>query len=833
MTYRLERRGTGELLSDLRGVRTTLTLSGQARFAANASAGLLLEGGGTGRALVEFVDGIVTLAVRSDEPGFLLFQGEDTERNGVEFLTDAVQDFEDGDGGFTHGGENDPWQLVAPWSGPETAHSGSLTWAAMIRGVLPGPISAALYSPRFRIVPGTEPLLEFWDWFEGYAETERGLVEISADGGATWELRDERQFAMTPWQKRTYGLSRYAGQEIQVRLLVTRDSDATWAPGWFVDDFAIRGVGVSTEILEAGDDDDGDGVANGDELSQGSDPRSTDTDGDTVPDGTDNCPVVANPDQVDSVHPNGRGDACDDPDTDGIADANDNCTDAANPAQGDADVDAAGDACDACTDTDNDGFGDPGFPAGSCPIDNCPAVWNADQSDLVHPDGIGDACDDPDADAVPDSRDLCADEFDPLQSDADRDGYGDACDNCPALAHPDRTDLDGDGVGDACDSCAAVPNPDQANRDGDGRGDLCDPFPDHALDVVPQPPAYELTGTEAAVTYRLVRRGTGEPVTDLPGVRTTLTLTGAARFGDQAAAGTLLAGAGTNRARVEFAGGLVILPVIDASAERVAFEGLDTEENAILVQAGRFEDFEDGAGGFTHSGTNDPWERGVPVSGPAAAHSGTAVWATRLAGNYPDGCAAWLQSPPLRLASNGTPSLEYWDWFHSEFGSDLGSVEITTDGGAGWQSLATFQGSIGGYTVHRFDLTRFAGATIQFRFGLQSDFAVNYPGWYLDDVLLRGVVPETEFLDAAGDRDGDGLANADEMARGLDPTAPDTDADTVLDGADNCPLVPNTAQKDLDRDGIGTACDNCPTVANTDQADGDGDGVGDACDGGA
>jgi hypothetical protein len=58
----------------------------------------------------------------------------------------------------------------------------------------------------------------------------------------------------------------------------------------------------------------------------------------------------------------------------------------------------------------------------------------------------------------------------------------------------------------------------------------------------------------------------------------------------------------------------------------------------------------------------------------------------------------------------------------------------------------------------------------------------------------------------------------------------DTDKDGVLDAVDNCPLVPNTDQKDLDKDGIGDVCDddidgdtvknatdNCPLVPNTDQ----------------
>jgi hypothetical protein len=85
-------------------------------------------------------------------------------------------------------------------------------------------------------------------------------------------------------------------------------------------------------------------------------------------------------------------------------------------------------------------------------------------------------------------------------------------------------------------------------------------------------------------------------------------------------------------------------------------------------------------------------------------------------------------------------------------------------------------------------------------------------------------------------------------AAGLPAPPPDTDADGVLDGADNCVVVSNAGQADTDADGIGDACDptpagpdtdgdgvpdlrdNCPRVRNASQLDSDADGTGDACD---
>jgi len=227
-----------------------------------------------------------------------------------------------------------------------------------------------------------------------------------------------------------------------------------------------------------------------------------DSDGDGIPDATDNCPDDPNSDQAD-LNGDGLGDACD-ADADGVPDATDNCPLVANADQHDTDGDGLGDACDA--DDDGDGICDPGLTDSSCDgSDNCPLAFNPDQADL-NGDGLGDACD-PDADGVPDATDNCPLIFNPDQVDLNGDGVGDACDpdadgvpdpndNCPLLANADQRDTDGDGLGDACDpdndgdsicdpgltdsscngsdNCPLVFNSDQSDVDGDGLGDACD-----------------------------------------------------------------------------------------------------------------------------------------------------------------------------------------------------------------------------------------------------------------------------------------------------------------------------------------------------------------------
>ena len=247
--------------------------------------------------------------------------------------------------------------------------------------------------------------------------------------------------------------------------------------------------------------------------------RDADRGRDQVSNCDDNCPTVANPDQLDE-NANGVGDACEtDQDEDGVFDAFDNCPTVANPDQLNNDLDPVGDACDNCpavanpgqfdangnsvgdacdpdisglTDTDADGVPDL--------FDNCWVSTNPDQSDMDS-DGEGDACDDDlDNDLVPNDSDNCPTVANPAQlnfdadldgdgviddtegdvcdADADNDGALDDVDNCLLLANPDQADGDGDGVGDACDNCPGQPNPEQDNNDGDPQGDACDPDAD-------------------------------------------------------------------------------------------------------------------------------------------------------------------------------------------------------------------------------------------------------------------------------------------------------------------------------------------------------------------
>jgi len=166
---------------------------------------------------------------------------------------------------------------------------------------------------------------------------------------------------------------------------------------------------------------------------------------------------------------------------------------------------------------------------------------------------------------------------------------------------------------------------------------------------------------------------------------------------------------------------------------------------------GLYTNFEANDGGFTVTGGT--WQWGTPTSGPSAAHSGTKLWATNLAGNYPAGLGS------LETSTVSVPvgeDLTFWHWYDTEASWDGGNVKISTDSGASWTVITPiggytgtansanplsgepiFTGHVQGYWEQEtFDMAAYEGMAVSFRFDFGADGSVFYPGWYIDDVQL-------------------------------------------------------------------------------------------------
>jgi hypothetical protein len=166
--------------------------------------------------------------------------------------------------------------------------------------------------------------------------------------------------------------------------------------------------------------------------------------------------------------------------------------------------------------------------------------------------------------------------------------------------------------------------------------------------------------------------------------------------------------------------------------------------SVIAVERGTytaFYDFEEGLGDW--SADNGIWEVGSPTSGPAAAHSGSNVAGTVLAGDYPN-TASRLVSPTIELPTIGVGEelhLRFWQWF--SFGNyDEGIVQISRETNPGvwsdWTTLTTYSGASGVWSHALVDLSAYAGMDVRIGFQLSQGIASYVgPGWFVDDVLIE------------------------------------------------------------------------------------------------
>lgn len=167
-------------------------------------------------------------------------------------------------------------------------------------------------------------------------------------------------------------------------------------------------------------------------------------------------------------------------------------------------------------------------------------------------------------------------------------------------------------------------------------------------------------------------------------------------------------------------------------------------------------DFEATDGGFTHSGTQDEWERGLPSSAPiTTCHSGTNCWKTDLDSTYNASSNQDLLSPNINLTSvTGSVSLSWWQKYQIDSASfDSAYVEVREVGNPSnarrvweWKG-ATMTRSVGnpattvqmsaGWGLMKADISGFAGKTVEVRYHLDSDTTTQLSGFAVDDVSVQ------------------------------------------------------------------------------------------------
>jgi len=188
------------------------------------------------------------------------------------------------------------------------------------------------------------------------------------------------------------------------------------------------------------------------------------------------------------------------------------------------------------------------------------------------------------------------------------------------------------------------------------------------------------------------------------------------------------------------------------------------------------ENFENGDGGWTASGSNSTWELGTP-SGSVISSAGEGIqsWATNLDGQYNDNERSQVVSPVFDFSGNPTddPVLTMQVYWNTEFAWDGAAVQSSVDGGSTWQLVGdvgngtnwynrsslsgtnvvggqekswtgTGSNGSGGWVVAENTLTGLAGeSAVQLRVAFGSDSSNTKEGFAFDNVQLSSPTPPT------------------------------------------------------------------------------------------
>jgi uncharacterized repeat protein (TIGR01451 family) len=186
-------------------------------------------------------------------------------------------------------------------------------------------------------------------------------------------------------------------------------------------------------------------------------------------------------------------------------------------------------------------------------------------------------------------------------------------------------------------------------------------------------------------------------------------------------------------------------------------------------------DFEAGDGGFTHSGAQDEWERGLPTfTLLTTCNSGVNCWVTDLDNTYNASASNDLLSPNINLAGRVAPVLVTWaQRYQMENATfDHYNVDFREAGGANptrlfeWQD-ATMTDTVGspavtlnessGWSVFTRQLDAYAGLNTELNFHMDSDTTVQFAGIAIDDVTVTACRPLSADLSITKT---DGVASA-------------------------------------------------------------------------
>jgi len=162
------------------------------------------------------------------------------------------EDFEGGENGWSHGGNQDEWEWGKPTCGPEKAYSGKNCWGIDLDDTYENNADCWLMSPQINLTKKACSYLSFWVW--NSVQDQYGIVhdplwlDTTTDGTTFHPLcsemggvNDDPEIPdVGGWSRVVLDLTKYAGHTVQVRFRFRSNADTVW-PGSYIDDIHVYG----------------------------------------------------------------------------------------------------------------------------------------------------------------------------------------------------------------------------------------------------------------------------------------------------------------------------------------------------------------------------------------------------------------------------------------------------------------------------------------------------------------------------------------------------------------------------------------------------------------
>ena len=186
-----------------------------------------------------------------------------TSGTGIQtFMPPYVDDFESGQGSWTHSGSTDLWELGQPTGAViNSAASPTNAWVTDLNAQYVNSATAYLFSPYFDFGTLINTSLKFKHWYSTENSWDGGRIDISTDGGVSWQIlgvfQDSTWYnddiitssgqpgwtgSSNGWRDAYYPLDQLNGVSglVQFRFVFTTDGLVVGGDGWGIDDFEIE-----------------------------------------------------------------------------------------------------------------------------------------------------------------------------------------------------------------------------------------------------------------------------------------------------------------------------------------------------------------------------------------------------------------------------------------------------------------------------------------------------------------------------------------------------------------------------------------------------------------